>query len=215
MKQSKLFIAIISCYLAGCQPLMKENSEAPAPVVERPTLSANPSASESKIPKPAFNSTALPIPEPEQKEPVHTVVVSDVPIRDLLFSLARDAKFNLDLDANVEGNATLNAINQPLATILDRISKNNGLRYDINNGILRIQKDMPFIRNYQVDYLNLSRSASGTVNVSTQINATGPGAGAEGSGGGSGGVVSVPRLESTNKFRLLLTKYRPVAKGRC
>jgi len=143
-------------------------------------------ANKSDIPKPVRKATALPVPTPEVKESLHTVVVNDVPLRDLLFSLARDADLNLDLDGNTDGRVTLNAINQPLALILDRIAENNDLRYYIRDGILRIQKDLPFIRNYQIDYLNITRNSVASVSVSTQISATGKGAGSDEAGGGQG-----------------------------
>ncbi|MBX2857761.1 MAG: pilus (MSHA type) biogenesis protein MshL [Cellvibrionaceae bacterium] len=168
--------------LSSCQPYGKANV---APVSENHSTIAP--AATASIPKPVFRSTALPVPQPQVKEPIHTVVVSDVPLRDLLFSLARDAKLNLDLDSTVSGKATLNAVKQPLPAILDRLAENNQLRYQIKHGVLRIQKDLPFIRNYQVDYLNLTRRAESDVSVSTQINATGQGAGEEGSSGGAGG----------------------------
>jgi general secretion pathway protein D len=145
---------------------------------------------------------ALPEPEPMQTEPTHTVVVNDVPVRELLFSLARDSELNLDIDGDVNGLVTLNAINQPLPAILERIVEANGLRYDIKNSVLRVRRDAPFLHNYRVDYLNMARRSRGSVNVSTQISATGQGASGEGGGGGSGNNNSATVVEnlSDNEF---------------
>ena len=159
--------------ICGCSQLLPQSS---IDTTNHLGQSEPPTAS---IPDPVRLAPALPEPVPEKTEPTHTVVVNAVPIRELLFSLARDADLNLDIDSNVEGKVTLNAINQPLPAILDRIAEGNNLRYSIKNDVLRIQTDTPFIRNYRVDYLNLTRKSYGKVSVSTQISATGQGAGAE------------------------------------
>lgn len=159
------------------------------------------------IPAPVKFSPQLPPPQATLKEPTHTVVVSDVPVRELLFSLARDADFNLDIDSDVDGLITLNAVNQPLNAILERIATGAGLRYSVHNKVLRIRKDTPFLRNYRVDYLNMARNSSGSVNVATQISSTGQGAG-EQSGGGTGDNNSSTEVKniSENAFWATLQK---------
>ncbi|HEY6528186.1 MAG TPA: pilus (MSHA type) biogenesis protein MshL [Cellvibrionaceae bacterium] len=144
-----------------------------------------PAFDSARIPALAAAPPKLPPPQPAKREATHTVVVSDVPVRELLFSLARDADVNLDIDADVDGLVTLNAVNQPLPAILDRIAASSGLRYEMKNKVITIRKDAPFVRNYRVDYLNMARLSNSSVSVSTQISATGQGAGDGKSGGGS------------------------------
>lgn len=158
-------------------------------------------------------TTATPaLPEPAKSTPkaeLHTLVVSDVAVRDLLFSLARDTNLNLDIDDDVDGIVTINAINQPLPAILDRIARSSNLDYEITNDVLIIRKDIPYLYNYKVDYLNMSRVSDGGVSVSTQINSTGQGASAEGAAaGGSGDNNSSTQVKnlSENNFWLTLQK---------
>lgn len=165
--------------LSGCEHFRFEPKPSTGHVTPSPADSAH-------IPEPVNLPPPLPAPQPAKKEQLHTVVVSDVPTRELLFSIARDADLNLDIDNDVDGTVTINAINQPLAAIVERIAINSNLRYEINNNVLRVRKDLPFLRNYRVDYLNMSRTSDGGVNVSTQINSTGQGAG-DSKGGSSGG----------------------------
>ena len=150
----------------------------------------------SDIPKPARVTPSLPVPAPEKQEPAHTVVVNAVPLRELLFSLARDADLNLDVDSNVRGSVTLNAVNQPLSAILDRIAESNELRYELKQGVLRIRKDTPFLRNYRIDYLNITRNSRGKVSVSTLISATGQGAGTNSESSGAGDNNSATEVEN-------------------
>ena len=58
----------------------------------------------------------------------YSVVVTNLPAREILFALARDAKINIDIHPGIEGNVTLNAIDQTLPQILDRISQQVAMR---------------------------------------------------------------------------------------
>lgn len=115
----------------------------------------------------------LPKPEPLPPVETYTVVVKDVPVNDLLFSLARDAGLDLDIQANNERTITINAVDQPLSNILARIADQAGLRFELHASNLIVQEDLPYWHNYLVDYVNVSRNSIGEVGVATQISTTG------------------------------------------
>jgi len=81
---------------------------------------------------------------------------------------------------------------------LDRISRQVDLRYEINQDNLIITPDEPYFKTYKVGYLNMSRSTTGTVTVSTQIASTSAGGGESsgGGGGGGGGNTSTTQITS-------------------
>lgn len=136
----------------------------------------------------------------------YTVVVNDVPVRELLFALARDAELNIDIAGDIAGNVTLNAIDQTLPQILERIAHQVNLRYETRSGTVLISPDEPCLRTYEVGYVNLSRDADSTVTVQTRVAATGGGSVDDsGGGGGSGGGdnVSSTRL-NTRSYQSLL-----------
>jgi len=143
---------------------------------------------EDAAPPPAPVARETP-PEPEPKPlppaPTYTVVVKEVPVVDLLFSLGRDAGLNLDLQADSEKTVTLNAVDRPLPEILGRIAEQAGLRFTLYGSNLVIQDDVPYWHNYAVDYVNISRSAEAEVGVATQI-ATSGGTVGEDNGGSRG-----------------------------
>lgn len=143
------------------------------------------------IPETVSISPALPMPVPQKKEATHTVIVNEVPVSELLFSLARDAQLNFDIAQNVTGVVTLNAVNQPLNAILDRISESADLSYEIKNSVLRVRKDTPYLQNYRVDYINMSRKSESIISVATQISSTGQGAGEDGISDGNNSSTSV------------------------
>lgn len=151
------------------------------------------------IPKPISISPALPKPTQQIKEKTHTVIVNNVPVEELIFSLARDAKLNADIDSDVGGMVTLNAINQPLSAILDRISQTADLTYTIKNNVLRIRRDIPVLKYYRIDYINMSRTSESTATVSTQIGSTGQGA-VDSSGGGNNNSSTEVKNTSKHEF---------------
>lgn len=115
------------------------------------------------------------VPEPALKPETetYTVVVNDVDVASLLFALARDAKINVDIFQNINGKVTLNAIDQTLPQILDRIAEQSNIRYQIKNELLTIRPDVPFFRTYQVEYVNIDRKTTSDNLISTQIASTG------------------------------------------
>jgi len=167
-----------------------------------------------EIPETISKTVLLPEPESKPSLETYTVVVSDVPVKDLLFSMARDASLNLDINSDIKGKVTLNAIDQTLPQILERLTKQANIRYELDDGTLRVSADTPFMRTYKIDYVNMARETKGVVRVATSLGSTGEGSIGEGasSSGGSGGgsennsssteVVN----ESSNNFWKTLTE---------
>ncbi len=112
----------------------------------------SPGAPSGSIPAPVQQTLALPKPRPSRKAETYSVVVNNVPVRDLLFALARDAKVNVDIHPGITGNVTLNAIDQTLPQLLTRISKQVDMRFELDGPNLAVMPDSPFLKHYKVDY---------------------------------------------------------------
>jgi post-segregation antitoxin (ccd killing protein) len=124
-------------------------------------------------------------PKAAAKAESYSVSVRNIPVQDLLFALARDAKLNIDIHPGINGIVTINAIDQTLQQILTRIAKQVDMRWELDGPNLVVMTDSPFLRNYKVDYVNMSRDVSGTVSINTQIASTSTSAtGTAASGGG-------------------------------
>ena len=143
----------------------------------------------SDIPAPVQFPTQLPPPRTQAKPLTYNVVVTEVPVKELLFSLARDTKLNIDVHPNIQGVVTLNAINETLPAILDRIAQQVNIRYKLDGDTLVITPDTPYLKAYQVNYVNLSRKTTSSIGVATQVATTGSAAqtGSSGSANTSGG----------------------------
>ncbi len=182
------------------------------PAISEGHIKSDPAAESKKnIPQPAMQVPALPRPVKREKLETYTVVVNQVPIRELLFSMARDADLNLDIDNDIAGKITMNAIDQTLPKILDRIEAQAAITYYLEDGTLKVRADKPYLHVYNIDYLNISRASGGNVSISTEISATSSGMqGSGGDGGGSSGgdnkASSKIENKSINEFWNTITK---------
>ena len=185
---------LAAAIIAGCaQPVPKPN-----PQHLGNTMGPKPAGD---IPPPVTTPQLPPRPTPATKAETFSVVVNEVPARDLLFALARDAKVNVDVHPGIAGNVTLNAINQTLPQLLNRIARQVDIRWEMDGKNLSVLPDTAFLRIYKIDYVNMSRVSDTTVSVATEIGSTGRGA-TTGGGGGTGGSNSstVVTSQSANRF---------------
>ena len=175
----RLFVVGLVAALVGCagpSPLPQSNQHlAPAPVVagKAPDFALAP-----PMPKP---------PRPSQRQELYSVVMRDVSVQDLLFALARDAKLNIDIHPQITGTVTMNVNDQTLVEILDRVARQIDLRYDINGKNLSIQPDLPYLKNYRIDYPNIARNSTSAIGSSSSV------------GGGSTSSSSIDNT-SSNRF---------------
>lgn len=180
----KVAVSVLCTLLGACTapklPLSPAHvSEAPRPA--------------GAIPEPVQQSVTLPPPRPGAKVETYSVTVHKVPVESVLFALARDAGLNIDIHPAIQGTVTLNALDQTLQQLLDRISKQVDMRYELNGTTLAVLPDEPHWRNYRIDYVNIARTTNSSVNIATQISTTGGSAGNTSyasSNGGQGTIQS-------------------------
>lgn len=182
MKKVRLVLLATSLLVAACMHAPQQPS--PGHLL-KDQLPDNSHLSQ-QIPQPVTQMPVVPEPTPAVAQETFSVVVTDVPLDKLLFSLARDAKINVDVHPGLSGQVTLNAIDQTLLQIFDRIAAQVPIRYRFEDQLLVVEPDEPYLRSYYIDYVNLTRSSSTTNSISTQI-ATSGGSAVETSAGGGGG----------------------------
>lgn len=136
------------------------------------------------IPKPVKNNSYLPPPKPKAKVQTYSVVVNEVPVKEILFALARESQLNIDIHPAIQGRVTLNAVDQTLLAILERLAKQVDLTYKVEGNVLNISPDYPVLRTYKVDYVNMSRDTTGFIGAAAEISSTGQSA-STGAGGTS------------------------------
>ena len=152
------------------------------------------------IPPPVAATVMLARPKAAAKAESYSVSVRNIPVQDLLFALARDAKLNVDIHPGINGIVTINAIDQTLQQILTRISKQVDMRWELDGPNLVVMTDSPFLRTYKVDYVNMSRDVSGTVSINTQIASTSTSAGGTAAAGGGNNSNTSVKSTAQNNF---------------
>lgn len=162
----------------------------------------------SGIPAPVASSPTLPQPQPQAAPELFSVVVQDVSVRELLFALARDAGVNIDVHPDVTGFVSVNAIDQTLPQIIERINRQIDFRWQIEaDGTLHVEPDSPFLRTYRVDYVNVSRDASTGLSVSTSLTTVAGATGGTSSASNSSNA-SLQQVSSNNFWGTLVSNIR-------
>ncbi|MCV6590730.1 MAG: secretin N-terminal domain-containing protein [Marinobacterium sp.] len=164
-------------FVAGC---MSVQGDKLAPIAQRESINGHltPSvpalADTQEIPGTVDNQVYLPEPDVAPSLDLFTVSAADIPVAELLYSLARDAELQLDVYNGVAGRVTINAIDQTLPSILKRIADQASLVFELNDNHLIVRPDRPVWRTYEIDYLNVERSVDSQVVLNMSVSA-GPG----------------------------------------
>ena len=201
MRAAALLLPLV-LVIAGCaqQPIDPSSghvrSEAPRP--------------EGQIPPPVQLTPLLPKPKAVTRPETYSVVVNNVRVQELLFALARDAKLQIDIDPTLSGNVTLNAIDQTLPQLLQRISRQVEMRYEIDGQTLIVMRDTPFLRAYKIDYLSASRNVKMQSTASTTFGGTASGPGGSTGGTQTGGTSTIDLAAQNNLWESIVQNLKDV-----
>lgn len=157
-----LFFPLLACTSVPDLRLDTKNH-----IQARPDPSGSPRTED--IPHPVQRSF---IPQPQgnrSKTETYSVVVDRIPVHELLFALARDAKVNIDIHPGITGKVSLNALNQTLPQLLSRIARQVDMRFEMDGSNLVVLPDTPLLRTYRVDYVNMNRDVKNSMSISSAV----------------------------------------------
>lgn len=172
--QKILMSSSLTVFLAGCGAPNYSPSETHITVEEVDSERPEKPASIPSLVKSSPGSTAF---SNSSNSDTYDVVVTNVPVRDLLFALARDSEINMDVDDEVGGLVTMSALDQTLDAILVRIGEQIPIRVETIGEAIVVKADTPYTKIYRVDFLNITRDYSSSTS-------------SEGVGSGSSSVSS-------------------------
>ena len=86
-----------------------------------------------------------------------------VPLRDVIYEIAEQAEYDVELDPRITGSIIFSARNRPLDQVIDRIAEIAGLRYNFRDDMLRVEIDTPYHEIYKVNYLALTRTNASSI----------------------------------------------------
>ena len=198
-------VIVIGLMLAACAHQSKVKPSAGHIDGKAATQNVNQTAA-APIPKLVRSAPILPPPKATSKAQTYSVVVNEVPVKEILFALARESKLNIDIHPSIQGRATLNAVDQTLPAILERLARQVDLTYKMEGNVLYIAPDSPVLRMYKVDYVNMNRDTKGFIGADGQISSASQSSGAGGtvssSTGNGANNSSRTSVDSTSKNHL-------------
>jgi MSHA biogenesis protein MshL len=200
---STLMLALAAC--GGQKSAVKPSRghiEANSAVPSNPLQAKPINTPTAPIPRPVKNNIQLPVPKAAAKAQTYSVVVNEVPVKEILFALARESKMNVDIHPSIQGRATLNAVDQTLPAILERLAKQVDLTYKMDGNVLYISPDSPVLRSYKVDYVNMNRDTKSFIGADGQISSSSQVGGSTSTNGNGANNSSRTSVDSTSKNHL-------------
>ena len=99
-----------------------------------------------------------------------SISVSDeMNMRSALTKMADLAGVNIFIAQDINGGISFSAKNRPFLDILNDICLSAKLRYTINDNSVKIENDTPFLKTYNVQFLNTQRDTQSSISISTDI----------------------------------------------
>lgn len=195
------FVAMLAFTLSACQessvkrdpiaPPVSDNFIPSGHITSKATVEGSVSDS-ADIPTVVGSSlpTLPPLGSSANSLETYSISAVNVPVNELLFQIAQDAGKDIDIYNGVQGSVTINALNQSLDTILNRISAQAGFIYELKENTILIRPDLPEWRNYKVDYVNVKKTSKESIDMKMSVSS-----GAVGTQGG-GAASSSTKVDS-------------------
>lgn len=103
------------------------------------------------------------------KRKITLSITETVQLKDIFMQIAQQAKIDIALDPLIKGGINFQVYNKEVIEVVREICSISRLRYRICNNILRIELDHPYLKNYNVQFLSLSRSNQNRISIATDV----------------------------------------------
>ena len=80
-------------------------------------------------------------------------ITEEVPLKDVFIELGRLADVDIQIDPQINTGIILKVTDKPLNVVLDKICDIANLKYEYTDGILKVERDLPYVVDYDVDIL--------------------------------------------------------------
>jgi len=93
----------------------------------------------------------------------------DVPLKDLILELARQAGASVSVAPNVKGALSLHIKDKPFIDVLGQICDGASLRYTQKGDTLLVEADAPFVQTHNIQFLTLVRENNSRISIATDV----------------------------------------------
>ena len=80
-------------------------------------------------------------------------ITEEVSLKDVLIELGRLAEIDIQIDPKIDTGIILKVTEKPINVVIDKICELANLKYEYTDGILKVERDLPYTKNYQIDIL--------------------------------------------------------------
>ncbi|MDR3224270.1 MAG: hypothetical protein LBT03_01645 [Holosporales bacterium] len=108
----------------------------------------------------------------ELKQEVSLILNENLSIKSVLCETSKRLNINFQMDPSIDSRIIFNAKDKPFIEILDAVCDMTDLRYTISNGLVKVEKDIPYSAMYDVQFLNISRDSENKISITTEVNST-------------------------------------------
>ena len=106
---------------------------------------------------------------PAMMKRVSLTVSQELPLKEIFLTLARQADVNIVIDPRVQGGITFFGKDRRFVDIIKDICQMSNLSYKISDNMVRIEPDAPHLRNYNIQYLALTRENQSRISIATDV----------------------------------------------
>lgn len=96
-------------------------------------------------------------------------VSENIPLKNVFVELARQAGVDLQLDHKIDAKIIFTAQNRPFIDIIKSMCDMANLRWDVVGNAIKIERDLAYSENYNVQFLNLSRTSENQLAVASDV----------------------------------------------
>ncbi|MDR1208574.1 MAG: secretin N-terminal domain-containing protein [Holosporales bacterium] len=186
--------------LPGCQHFVKSHIGRELTTADFQALTAH--EDETWLPVKRQIAHKIEIPA-AYKAPISLHISQDMPLNAAIEQACRLLNIDVQIDKKVQDSKifiSFSATNKPFIDVLESICALAKLRYRLSNGMLFIEPDVPYNKNYNVQFLNLTRLSENRISSGTDIFAHSVG-NADGNGiNGENGSNTSVSMNSENNF---------------
>lgn len=167
---SILGVVALLCLLCGCESRRHHTNHDPSlkiPERDYETLLTSPPVPQ-KTRKPPQKKPLASLPKSLSKL-VSLTSTDQLPVKDALMELAHQTKAGLVIDPSITGTVMLQAHDQRFIDVLKSLCAMTKLRYRVEGTIVYVEPDKPYLKTYNIQFLNLIRDNESKISIATDV----------------------------------------------
>ncbi len=172
---NRYLLVVIFIFLSGCYqvdtprtPQQKSLTQKAFEILATPII--DPEIEDNDFEEsPADDFPEKPQVNPIFFKPISISVTENMDARQTILEMSRLAGLNVFIADDIAGNISFVAKNRPFLDIMNDICDSLNLRYTLKGNSVKIEKDVPITKIYNVQFLNMLREMQSSVAISTDL----------------------------------------------